>query len=206
MNNTNLAYAYESEERRRNDWEVSWTGGYREELIGGKVFSMSPASCNHAIIAGNIFNIFSNFLKGKPCLAFADNCMLHLTKEDHFIPDMMVVCDRSKIKKNWVEGAPDLVVEVLSPSTAKNDLFHKRKVYSQCGVREYWIVSPHELTIQQYLPEDGELHLADVYAGYTPEDWEIMNERERASMRPSFRCSLFNDLEIRLEDVFANVL
>lgn len=97
---------------------------FREELIDGKLVSISPAAPRHNIISGNIFYIFKGHLRGKNCVPFADGTTVQLTDKDRFIPDFMVVCDRDKIKSQWVAGAPDLVAEILSPSTAKNDKCH----------------------------------------------------------------------------------
>ena len=71
----------------------------RYEILGGKIVSMSPRPViNHNRIAGNIYRIFSSFLKGKPCEAFGDGVDLYLSKKDHFVPDGMVVCDKNKIR------------------------------------------------------------------------------------------------------------
>ena len=129
----------------------------REELVGGKVVMMAPASSNHNRIAGNIYYIFRRYLNGKKCEPFADGENVYLTDCDHFVPDFMVVCDPDKVKADGVYGAPDLVVEVLSPSTAQYDRGRKMRVYAQCGVREYWIVSPGDRTVEQYLPEGDSL-------------------------------------------------
>ena len=141
--NTNLAYAYDC----------------REELINGKVVAMSPAASNHNRIAGDIYGIFWSYLRGKKCEPFGDGEAVYLTEVDHFIPDFMVVCDPDKVKSNGVHGAPDLVVEVLSPGTTKNDRGRKMDVYGQCGVREYWIVIPNEKTVEQYIQDNGRLVL-----------------------------------------------
>ena len=108
------------------DGNLAYQEDRREELIDGKVVMMSPATPWHNFIAGNIFNIFKNYLIGKKCVPFHDGTSVRLTDEDIFVPDFMVVCDRSKIKSKWIHGAPDLVVEILSPSTAKNDKGYKR--------------------------------------------------------------------------------
>jgi len=185
--NSNLAY---QEERR-------------EELIDGEIVMMAPSPAfNHNRVASNIFWIFECYLRGKTCTAIADGTDLYLTEKDRFVPDMMVVCDPGKIKPNGIYGAPDLVVEVLSPSTAKNDRKYKKDVYAQCGVREYWIVSPVENSVEQYLLEDGQLMLHEVYARHP--DWELeqMSEEKRAAVVTHFKCSLFEDLDISLEDIF----
>lgn len=177
----------------------------REELIGGKVVMMAPASAEHVYTAGSIYNIFKNYLKGKNCIPFSDGLLVHLTDDNKFVPDMMVVCDRSKIKSDGVHGAPDLVVEVLSPSTAKDDRTHKKKVYEACGVPEYWLVSPTDKSIEVYLLESGKYTLHDVYT--VRPDWVLaqMTDEERASVVTEFKCHLYDDLLIRLDDIFCDL-
>ena len=176
-----------------------------EELIGGRIVSMAPAAVNHVLIGGNIYGIFSSFLRGKNCTPFPDGAIVYLTEVDHFVPDFMVVCDKEKIKPDGVHGAPDLVVEVLSPSTAKYDRGHKKDVYEKCGVREYWIVSPSDKMVEQYLLRDGKFTLYETYA-ILP-DWMLdkMKPEERAAVVTEFKCSLFDDLTIPLEEVFDRV-
>jgi len=177
----------------------------REELIGGKVVMMAPASAEHVYTAGSIYNIFKNYLKGKNCIPFSDGLLVHLTDENKFVPDMMVVCDRSKIKSDGVHGAPDLVVEVLSPSTAKDDRTRKKEVYEACGVPEYWLVSPTDKSIEIYLLESGKYILHDVYT--VRPDWVLkqMTDEERAAIVTEFKCHLYDDLIIRLDDIFGDL-
>ena len=177
----------------------------REELIGGNVVMMSPASAEHVYTAGSIYNIFKNYLKGKNCIPFSDGLLVHLTDENKFVPDMMVVCDRSKIKSDGVHGAPDLVVEVLSPSTAKDDRTRKKEIYEACGVPEYWLVSPTDKSIEVYLLESGKYILHDVYT--VRPDWvlEQMTDEEKAAVVTEFKCHLYDDLTIRLDDIFGDL-
>lgn len=174
----------------------------REELIGGKVVMMSPAASDHNRIAGNIYFLFRQYLKGKTCEPFGDGEKVFLTKTDHYVPDFMIVCDPEKVKPDGVHGAPDLVAEILSPSTAKNDKAVKKDVYAQCGVREYWIVSPGDKTVEQYLLREGKFVLNAVYA-LCP-DWMLkgMTEEERSRVQSRFKCSLYDDLDISLDDIF----
>ena len=189
--NSNLAYREE----------------FREELIGGKVTAMSPRPMyNHNHIAFNIAVLFSNYLRGKPCTVVPDGTDLYLTEEDRFVPDVMVVCDRDKIRRDGVHGAPDLVVEVLSPSTMRNDRMRKKKVYQACGVREYWLVDPENRTIEQYLLQDGKLELNMVYASCRDDELERMSEQEKAELETHFQCSLYSDFDIALEDIFSGLL
>lgn len=186
--NGNLAY---------QDWR-------REELIGGKIMMMSPASPGHTYVADNILNIFKNHLKGKPCIPFGDGVLVYLTDKDKFVPDVMVVCDRSKIKPDGVHGAPDLVVEVLSPSTASRDRTYKKDVYERCSVPEYWIVSPADKFIEVYWLDGDKYVLRDICT--LPADWEMerMTDREKADIVTEFKCRLYDDLTIRLEDIFSD--
>ena len=177
----------------------------RDELIGGKVVAMSPASSNHNRIAGNIFSMFHQYLKGRECVPFSDGLLVYLTDEDRFVPDMMVVCDRNKIKRNYIDGAPDLVVEVLSPGTAKNDRGYKKSVYESSGVPEYWLVNPADKSIEVYLLENGKYTLDNVYTLYPAEELAEMTEEERASIVTEFKCHLYEDLIIRLDDIFSDL-
>lgn len=179
----------------------------REELIDGQVVLMSPQpSINHITIISNINTIFHNFLKGKICRAFPDGAAVFLTEKDCFIPDFIVVCDPEKVKYNGIYGAPDLVVEVLSPYTAKRDKSYKKQVYEQCGVREYWLVSPNEKSVEQYLLDNDQLVLHNVYAIYPDFQLARMTEEERAeASNCQFKCSLYDDLLINLDDIFDRV-
>ena len=178
----------------------------REELIGGKVVAMSPAGPMHNRLALKIAVLFENYLKGRTCVPFGDGTEVRLTEDDHFIPDGMVVCDRDKIKSKWVEGAPDLVWEILSPSTARNDKWFKRNAYETAGVPEYWIVNPREKSIEVYLLAGGRDTLDNIYFYYTPEERAEMTEEELAEAVEGFKCHLYDDLTIRLEDIFCDIL
>ena len=173
-----------------------------EEIIGGKVVMMAPPAPNHGRVTSNLDRIFNNYLLDKQCEYFADSIGLILSKRDKFIPDGMIICDRSQVKDDGVHGAPSLTVEVLSPSTARYDRGRKKDIYERLGVREYWIVSPSDMTIEQYLLQDGKFVLNDVYRKYREYELEDMKEEDRAAIVTEFRCSLFDDLIIRVDDVF----
>ena len=189
--NTNLAYKEEY---------------LKEELINGQVVLMSPqTSISHVKIIDNISTIFNIFLKGKTCQSFPDGVAVFLTEKDYFVPDFMVVCDPDKVKYNGVYGAPDLVVEVLSPSTMKNDKGYKKDVYEQCGVLEYWLVDVNNKSVEQYLLQDGKFVLNDIYVIQPDYVLDDMSEAEKAELVWDFKCSLYDDLLIHLEDVFERV-
>ena len=174
-----------------------------EERIDGQavIFNRCP-SVHHNAVTENLCCIFGNYLYGKdeirPFLRFET----WLTEKDHFIPDFMIVCDKDKIKRACVEGAPDFVAEVLSPGTAKRDRGYKKNAYERSGVREYWIVDPAGRSVEQYALEDGAFTLRNVYYHYRAYELEDMTEEERAELVTEIRCALFDDLSIRLEDIF----
>jgi len=176
---------------------------WKEELIDGRPVAMAPASVGHTFVFNNILNIFKNYLKGKKCVPFGDGPLVYLTEKDRFVPDMMVVCDRDKIKPYGIDGAPDLVVEVLSPSTMRNDKTHKKDVYAKSGVKEYWLVNPSDKSIEVYRNSGGVFNICNVYT-IIP-DWMLANMPEsRQAVETVFKCSLFEDLEISLEDIFSD--
>ena len=140
----------------------------QEEIIGGKVVMMATPTSNHNRVTRNLSNIFGNFLKGHTCEYFSDREALFLEEDmEEYQPDGMVICDQSKVRDKGVFGAPDLVVEVLSPSTAGYDRRHKKEVYEKHGVREYWIVNPADRSVEQHILENGlfVLQVSGLHAG-----------------------------------------
>lgn len=177
-----------------------------EELIDGKIVAISSRpTTNHHRVSGNIFCIFQSYLYKKRCEPFLYGVDLYLSEKDSFIPDVMIVCDPDKVKKDGVHGAPDLAVEILSPSTAKRDKGYKKDVYARTGVKEYWIVSPGDKSIEQYFLKDGQFILHEIYTVYPDYILKKMNEEERAAVVTEFKCSLYDDLIISLEDIFWRV-
>lgn len=140
-----------------------------EEKLNGQIILMSPRpSVNHNRVAGNIYHIFRNYLEGKTCKAFTDGVDVFLTEKDNVIPDAMIVCNKDIIKPDGIHGAPDLVAEVLSPSTAKNDRGYKKDLYGAAGVKEYWIIDPAMQSIEAYLLSDGR-YVLDGFYGIFPD-------------------------------------
>ena len=179
----------------------------RFEIIGGRVVMLAAPTSNHNRVAGNIYRMFGNFLEGRTCEPFGDGEALYLEEGgEEYEPDGMVVCDPEKVQGDGVHGAPDLVVEVLSPSTGRYDRGHKKDVYEKHGVREYWLVNPAEQSVEQYVLEGGRFVLLGLYYAHYPEYLlRRMKEEERAALVSVFRCALFKDLAVRLEDVFFRV-
>lgn len=143
---------------------LKWTFEERLELIKGKLFRMSPApNLVHQQLVFRINGPLYNYLKGKPCSAFPapfDVRLPRKSKEDKDVitvlqPDVCVVCDPSKLDSRGCIGAPDIVVEILSPGNNKKELKNKYEAYEESGVQEYWIIQPAEKTFLKYVLTDG---------------------------------------------------
>lgn len=159
---------------------LTWSDDVRYELIDGVAYMMTPApTLDHQDIAGEIYRQLANALEGKPCRPYIAPVDVRLPKGDEadeaidtvVQPNVIAVCDESKLDRHGVRGAPDLVVEVLSPSTAYHDHKRKREVYERAGVKEYWLVDPMERMIYIYhLDDQGRYGKPDVreMKGETP--------------------------------------
>ncbi|MBR1761143.1 MAG: Uma2 family endonuclease [Schwartzia sp.] len=175
------------------------------EIINGQEVLMSPRpATRHSRAAGRIYGIFFHFLRKKRCEAFFEH-EVHLDDENVFVPDVLIICDKNKIKANWIDGAPDLVVEVLSPSTAIHDRGIKKDAYERAGVKEYWIADPAAKSIEVYYLKGGRLVLDHVYMIFPPEEWERMTEEQRAAARLSVKVSLYDDLIVDVREVFEDI-
>ena len=118
----------------------------KSELIDGVVYNMSPASIKHIRIQRRLSIIIGNFLRGKRCEVFSE-AEVRLDENNKFIPDLCIICTPSQVKTSYIEGAPDFVVEILSRSTRKKDLFIKLDKYRNAGVREFWVVDPDKRVV-----------------------------------------------------------
>ena len=141
----------------------------RVELIDGVFYDMAAPTTVHQGIGGFIYKKFlDHVLENKgPCYPFISPVDVQLDCDDKTVvqPDVLIVCDRSKYRHGRVFGAPDLVVEILSPSTRKKDMQLKLHKYGNAGVREYWIIDPKQKRIIQY-----DLEKIDIPKLYTFED------------------------------------
>ncbi len=178
---------------------LNWLFEERVELIKGKIFKMSPAPSRvHQEISLNILYPFVKFLKGKHCKVYAAPFDVRFPKEskadkDVFTvlqPDICVVCDRSKLDDRGCIGAPDIVVEILSPGNTKMELLHKYQVYEESGVKEYWIVSQSDQSVLIYTLND--------LGKFQPSKIFTLSEKIISSVLPGFELlldDLFTDLD-----------
>ncbi len=167
------------------------------ELIKGKVFKMAAApKRKHQEVSAKVFTRIFNFLEEKPCKAypapFDVRLPVHSKKDEDIFtvvqPDICVVCGRSKLDDAGCIGAPDLIVEILSPGNNRKELQNKYEVYEESGVKEYWIIHPDEQTLLVYTLADGK---------YVP------SKLFTAGDRVSSKCIVGFHLE--LEEVFRDL-
>ncbi len=153
---------------------LTWPEEERWELINGEAYAMSPApGTRHQEYSGKIFYQFYTYFEDKPCKVFYAPFDVRLPdypdQADEEIetvvqPDLLVVCDPKKLDERGCRGAPDLVIEILSSSSAAKDLREKLLLYERQGVREYWVVHPMEKIVMVFLRDErGEFGKPLVY-------------------------------------------
>ncbi len=151
---------------------LTWDEDERIELIDGEAVMMAPPSTSHQLISGELFRQLANFLEGKKCLAIPAPFAVRLFEREGDTPsnvrtvvepDISVICDRNKLDAHGCKGAPDMVIEILSPSNRRHDRLVKLDLYQRAGVREYWIVSPEAQTVEVFLLEDGRFIIQGFY-------------------------------------------
>lgn len=170
---------------------LTWFFDDRVELIKGKVNKMSPApSTIHQEISANIFSVIHNHLKGKSCKVYYAPFDVRFPKESkadkdiHTVlqPDICVICDPKKIDTKGCIGAPDIVIEILSPGNNKMELLHKYGIYEEFGVKEYWVVSPGDKTLLKYT--------LDVKGKYQASKLFTLSEKVYSEVLPGFELDL----------------
>jgi Uma2 family endonuclease len=130
----------------------TWRADERWELIDGAAYAMAPApSIRHQTVVGNLFARIAEQLRGRPCRPFVAPTDVKLSEQDVVQPDILVVCNADIVTETHIDGAPDLIVEVLSPGTAARDLRQKKALYERAGVREYLLIDPLEHYALRYL-------------------------------------------------------
>ena len=132
----------------------------RFELVSGEIYAMSPApSIRHQMISGGLYLKIGNYIKEHRgnCRVLAAPTDVKLTDENTVQPDLFVVCDPDKLDEQKCNGAPDWVIEILSPGNSEHDTVQKLDLYLRSGVREYWIVDPMDEKVLVYNLEEPKL-------------------------------------------------
>lgn len=147
-----------SQQNQHHTWAEyqTWNDGQRRELIAGTVHLMSPApTWRHQGILSELHSQMKPCFKGTNCQLGLSPLDVWLSDEDVVQPDLLVVCDPNQIKRTHIEGAPALLVEILSPQSASRDRLLKLNLYARAGVKEYWIVTPYPALVEVLVLENG---------------------------------------------------
>lgn len=178
---------------------LRWTFEGMVELIRGRIYKMSPAPrIDHQKCVGKLYTRFDSFFAGRPCEVFLSPVDVYLVtpgqeKEDTgnvVQPDLVIVCDNTKVRELGIVGSPDMVIEVLSPSTAKKDASAKLELYQEFGIREYWMVSYREKLIFDY----------------------VLNKAGKYEIKTTFTDegvaspAIFPEIKIELSEIFSGLL
>ncbi len=162
--------------------------GGKFQLVAGEIIEMTSPSLYHQRIITKLSTIINNFLsKHNIAELFVAPLDVYFSETEVYQPDIIILLNESfsKMKENKIEGAPDLVVEVLSPSTAYYDLKHKKSIYEKHGVREYWVVDPIDKTVEILENQNGKFHLIGEF-----------------SKTDTAKSSLLAGMEVGLERIF----
>jgi Uma2 family endonuclease len=172
-----------------------WQFSERVELIKGFIQKMSPApSMIHQTVSQNLSGLLYSVLKKSRCRLFSAPFDVRLpiptSKKDTTVvqPDLCIICDESKLDEKGCNGAPDLMVEIISKNNPKHDIQTKFNLYEEAGVKEYWIIEPYDKILFVYTLIEGK------YIGLQPQ-----------TEGDNIKSPLFPELEISLDDVFYKV-
>jgi len=171
----------------------------KDEKIDGVIYDMSPTpGFRHGIINSNIHAILKHGLKNSLCLVFMENLDFKYhpdINDDYLCPDIMIVCDRKYLKGSFYSGIPKMIVETLSPSTAKRDRTEKKDIYEQVGVEEYWLVSPQGF-VEIYYLESGKYILEQNYMLQSDKEEEDYNAEQEITLK------VFPHIKMTLGEIF----
>ena len=180
------------------------------EIIGGEKVMSAMAAINHSGIIMRLSARIFDYVDVKKCgYVFTDNVDVHLPDGYLFRPDLTVITMENSKIINWkgaIYGVPDMVVEVLSKSTRKNDLTLKKDVYEKTGVKEYWIINLWDKTVDVYILSDGKFVLSESYSKYSSDEWALLDDEEKAAVKSEIKVSIFDDLFIKVDDIFGWIM
>jgi Uma2 family endonuclease len=178
---------------------LTWMDDVRRELFDGFIKLMSPAPVrSHQRIAGELHGNFWSYLRQKPCQVYQAPFDVRLPKNGERAnkelytvvqPDICVICDKSKLDERGCLGAPDLIVEIISPSSSKIDVKDKYEIYERAGVREYWIVFPFEKVISVFLlNENGKYEAKGMFTSGDLLSVSVFNDNLKIDLTEIFAC------------------
>ena len=165
---------------------ITWKIEERLEILRGKIVQMAAPSTKHQEISMFLSNVFWQSMDRKTCRVFAAPFDVQILPNTVVQPDLSIVCDLKKLNERGCVGAPDLIVEILSPFNTKIEMKHKFNIYEEAGVREYWVILPQQYLLIYVLDKNKK------YRGLRP-----YTEDDIA------KSTLFADLEVDMKTVLA---
>lgn len=165
--------------------------GVRAELIRGKFYNMAAPSYAHQKLLGELYITIGNYIKSKqgPCKVLPAPFAVKLFGDDKTVvePDISVICDPSKLTKHGCTGAPDWIIEIVSPSNPNSDYVRKFNLYNAAGVREYWIIDPQNESVMVFYFEkhSKEEIVSDSYT-----------DEQHYTFEDKVKVNIYDDLEI----------
>ena len=181
------------------------------EIIGGEKFMAPAAAPTHSSVIGRLYSIILHYLDENNCgYVFPDNTDVYFSDGSLYEPDLCVVLEKNSAIIDWrkgIYGAPDMVVEVLSKSTRRNDLTIKKDTYEAQGVREYWIIDPWLKSVSVYLLRDGKYFLDDEYILFdekldTKDLERLANAGKLDQVKTEVPVTILDGLKIPLKYIF----
>ena len=182
----------------------------RYEIIGGKKIMAPAAPLNHSAILMRLGMSIGYYVVKNNCgRVFLDDVDVHLPDGNLFSPDLVVITSENfgiMSGQGAIYGVPDMVVEVLSRSTRKNDVTVKKDSYEACGVKEYWIIDPWAKFVDVYILRDGKYYLDGEYHKFDDDELRELTEEEKSEIKTEIKLSIFEDCMVQVEDIFAWML
>ena len=176
------------------------------EIIGGKKIMAPAPNPTHGRVIGRLYMYISNHLdENEGGYVFSDNTDVHFPDGTLLKPDLSVVLEKNSAIIDWfrgIFGVPDMVVEVLSKSTRKNDLTIKKDIYEANGVKEYWIIDPYMKAISVYLLREGKYYLDDEYILFDDNELELLTDEEKAEIKHEVPVKTLDGLKVPLKYIF----
>jgi Uma2 family endonuclease len=172
------------------------------EMIDGVVYPQTIGTPSHASVIGNLHFLLRSYFNGKTCQPFTGELDVMLDEQNTFRPDISVVCDSTRFTEQGYSGAPTLVIEVLSPRTAKVDKGRKFLAYQRHGVKEYWIVDADSESVEQFVLENGVFALKSIHVN-TSFQASSEETHEQINFTNKFTSAVFENLTLSLPDIFS---
>ncbi|MDI3501428.1 MAG: hypothetical protein PWP22_1199 [Thermoanaerobacter sp.] len=175
---------------------LTWSEEERWEIINGVPYLQAAPTWQHQAVLLELARQFANYLQDKSCRVFTAPFDLRIPEANEkdeettnvVQPDIIIICDNSGLKKTGYYGVPELIIEVVSPSTGQKDKIEKFNLYEKAGVKEYWIVEPDEKVVMVFTLEEGRYGRPQMY-----------------SEEDKVKVSIFDDLVIDLKPVFERI-